>query len=88
MKNGSKYNNQLSVIGPIISKYRQNKNLSQNELSTKLLLIGIDIPKNSIQKLECGNRSIKDFEIAGVCKVLNITPNDLLNDFIKNLDKN
>ena len=73
MKNNIRYGEKLNVIGPLIRKYREQSNLSQSELSNKLLLIGIDIPKNSIQRLECGDRIIKDYELAGISKVLSIS---------------
>ena len=85
MKNNVKYGEKLNVIGPLIRKYREQSNLSQSELSNKLLLIGIDIPKNSIQRLECGDRIIKDYELAGISKVLSISIDELLKDFINKL---
>lgn len=85
MKNSVKYGNKLNVIGPTIRKYREKCNLSQAELSAKLLLLGIDIPKNSMQRLECGDRVIKDYELAGISKILNVSTDILLKDFIKDL---
>lgn len=86
MNNNVKYNGKLNVIGSVIREYRENQNLSQSDLSAKLTLLGIDIPKNSVQRLECGNRIIKDFELAGISKVLNISTDVLLKDFIKSLN--
>ena len=85
MKNSVKYNGQLNVIGSTIRKYREIAKLSQTEVSSKLLLLGIDIPKNSYQRLESGERTIKDYELAGISKVLNVSPNSLLEDFMKSL---
>lgn len=85
MKNNIRYGEKLNIIGPLIRKYREQSNLSQSELSNKLLLIGIDIPKNSIQRLECGDRIIKDYELAGISKVLSISIDELLKDFINKL---
>ena len=86
MNNITKYNNKLNVIGNKIKYYREQNNLSQTEMSNKLLLIGIDIPKNSIQRLENGNRIIKDYELAGFSKIFNISTDELLKDFIKELE--
>ena len=86
MNNNVKYNGKLNVIGSVIREYRENQNLLQSDLSAKLTLLGIDIPKNSVQRLECGNRIIKDFELAGISKVLNISTDVLLKDFIKSLN--
>ena len=60
MKNSTKYNNNLNVIGEKIKYYREMNNLSLSQLSDKLQLIGIDIPKNSLQRLEKGKRIIKE----------------------------
>lgn len=88
MKNNTKYNNKLNVIGNVIKYYREKNNLTLVDLSNKLLLLGIDIPKNSLQRLEKGNRIIKDFELAGISKVLNVSTEILLKDFKKELEWN
>lgn len=89
MNNITKYNDEyLNVIGHIVREYREIKNLSQKQLSDKLLLLGIDIPKNSIQKLETGKRVIKDYEIAGLSIVLGVPPTKLLQPFIDILKQN
>lgn len=85
MKNTIKYDNNLNVLGPIIRMHREKLNLSQAKLSDKLLLLGIDITKNSIQKLECRNRVIKDYELAGLSKVLGFSIDELLKVFINTL---
>ena len=85
MKNSVRYDNKLNVIGSVIRKYREKCHLSQADLSAKLLLLGIDIPKNSVQRLECGDRIIKNYELAGISKVLDVSPNLLLEEFIKEL---
>lgn len=86
MNNITKYNEKLNVIGNTIKYYREKNNLSQMDLSNKLLLIGIDIPKNSIQRLEKGNRIIKDYELAGFSKIFKISIDELLKDFIEELE--
>ena len=73
MKNSVKYNDKLNVIGPVIRKYREQANLSQADVSAKLTLLGIDVPKNSIQRLESGDRIIKDYELAAISKILNVS---------------
>lgn len=87
MKNSIKYKGKLNVIGPVIRKYREDLGLSQLDLSAKLTLIGIDIPKNSVQRLENGNRIIKEYELAAIAKILNVSTDELLKDFRKELDE-
>lgn len=50
---------------------------SQRQLADKLQLIGVDIDKNAIQRIECGKRFITDIEISAFCQVFAITPNAL-----------
>ena len=50
---------------------------SQKQLAEKLQLTGVDIDKNSIQRIECGKRFITDIEIAAFCRTFNIEPNEL-----------
>ena len=50
---------------------------SQRQLADKLQLIGLDLDKNAIQRIECGKRFLTDIEIIAFCKVFEITPNDL-----------
>ena len=86
MNNSTKYNEKLNVIGEKIKYYRELNNMSQSQLSDKLQLIGIDIPKNSLQRLEKGNRVIKEYELAGFSKIFRVTADELLKDFIRELE--
>lgn len=85
MNNCTQYHGKLNVIGEKIRDYREAKHWSQQVLSNKLQLIGIDIPKNSLQRVENGNRIIKDYELAGIMKVLGISADEMLRDFINEL---
>lgn len=84
--NVKKYNGKLNVIGKSIQKYRKSAKLSLTELSNKLQLLGLDIPKPSLQNIENGKRIVKEYEFYGLCKVLNISMEEMLKDFIKELE--
>ena len=86
MKNSTKYNDNLNVIGNKIKYYREINNLSLSQLSDQLQLLGIDIPKNSLQRLEKGNRIIKEYELAGFSKIFKVSTDELLKDFMKELE--
>jgi transcriptional regulator with XRE-family HTH domain len=81
-----KYNGKLNVIGNNVKKYREAEKMSLNQLSNKLLLLGVDIPKSSIQNIEKGKRIVKEYEFYALCKVFNISMEDMLKDFIKELE--
>lgn len=72
-----KLNNNLNVIGDNLRKYRKEKHLSQADLTMELNLLGINLHKNDIYMIENNKRTVKDYEICGFIKVLNITFYDL-----------
>ena len=87
MNNTIKYNGKLNAIGNKIKDYRIKNKMTQKELAEQLQLYGIDLNKNSLQKIERGDRIIKEYELAVFCKVFNVSADELLKDCIKNLLK-
>lgn len=87
MKNTIKYNGKLNAIGHKIKEFRIKNKMTQKELSEKLQLYAIDLNKNSLQKIERGDRIIKEYELAVFCKVLNVSADEILKDCIENLIK-
>lgn len=83
----TKYNNQLNVTGKKIKELRVKNNLSLSGLSTKLALMGIDISKPSLYKLETGHRILKDYELFGLSMVFKVPIEDFISDFMDNLKK-
>ena len=81
-----KYSNEkLNTIGNKVKMYRENNNWSLSDLSNKLMLLGIDIPKPSLQNIESGKRIVKEYEFYALCKVFNVSMEEMLKDFIKEL---
>lgn len=68
--------NNLNVIGGNLRKCRK-KHLSQANLMMELNLLGINMHKNDIYMIENNKRNVKDYEVWGFTKILNITYNDL-----------
>lgn len=85
MKNISKYNGKLNTISNQVRKYREEKNMSLAQLSNKLQLLGIDISKSSLQNIESGKRVVREYEFYVLCKVFDISMEEMLKDFIKEL---
>ena len=67
-----------NVCGKKIAEFRTNLKISQRELADKMQLVGLDIDKNAIQRIECGKRFVTDIEIIAFAKVFNVTFEDLL----------
>lgn len=78
MKNCGKYNNNLNVIGPILREKRIEKGMSFEALSSKLLLLGVNIPVTCLHRIENNQRTVRDYEICALSVVLDIDVNDLL----------
>ena len=67
-----------NICGKNISFYRMQLKISQRELADRMQLVGIDLDKNAVQRIECGKRFVTDIEVIGFSKVFNVSLNDLL----------
>lgn len=72
-----KLNNNLNVIGKNLRSIRKKKHLSQADLIKDLNLLGINMHKNDIYMIEANKRTVKDYELWGFTKVLNVSFEDL-----------
>lgn len=72
----------LNISGAKISKLRLRLpgRVSQRILSERLQLAGVDLGKNAIQQIECGERFVTDVELKALAKVLGVTTDELLSD--------
>lgn len=87
MNNTIKYNGKLNAIGSTIKEYRIKNKMTQKLLSEKLQLYGIDLNKNSLQKIERGDRIIKEYELAVFSIIFNVTTDELLKECIDKFKK-
>lgn len=69
-----------NIAGKNIERLRKGlKNkTSQRELAEMLQREGLDVDKNTIQRMESGARFITDIELKVIADVLNVTCDDLL----------
>lgn len=73
-KNGTRNN----IVGISIRKLRlEHPGMSQRILADKMQLVGIDLNKNAIQRIESGERFVTDIELKYFAEVFGITPNEL-----------
>ncbi|MBQ7308110.1 MAG: helix-turn-helix transcriptional regulator [Clostridia bacterium] len=71
--------NKNNICGKNVSKFRIELKISQRELADKLQLIGLDVDKNAIQRIESGQRFVTDIELVSLSKVFKKTYDELLN---------
>lgn len=72
-----KYENQRNITGNLLKKARIEKSMSKTDLSLKLELQGIYLTQTEIHRIEENKMSLKDFELIGLVKTLNIDFNEL-----------
>ncbi len=75
-KNAGKNN----LCGDNIRKLRLSYpvKLSQKGLADKMQLIGIDIDKNAIQRIECGKRFVTDIELKAFAEIFEVGLDQLI----------
>ena len=67
-----------NISGENITRLRKNLKISQRELADRMQLVGIDLDKNAIQRIECGKRFVTDIEIVAFAKVFDVSLDELL----------
>ena len=67
-----------NVCGKNIAKFRMKMAISQRELADKMQLVGIDIDKNAIQRIESGKRFVTDIEVIAFAKVFDVAFEEVL----------
>ncbi len=75
-----KYNNKSNISGKIIEQYREKLKMSRDELASQLQLLGINIDRTGILRIENNQVILKDFELVAICKILKINYKDLENE--------
>ena len=69
-----------NVCGLRIAHYRKTMGKSQRELADALQLMGLDLDKNAIQRIEAGKRFVTDIELTYLIRVLGVSYEDLLEE--------
>lgn len=72
-----KYNGKSNISGKIIENYRNNKNMTRDDLAKQLQLLGINIDRTGILRIENNKIILKDFELLAIITILNINIEDL-----------
>ena len=67
-----------NVCGEKIALFRKAMKISQRELADRLQLVGLDVDKNAIQRMECGKRFVTDIELMYLARVLQVSYQELL----------
>lgn len=69
-----------NVVGEKVRKYRMERNLSQRELSERLEMYAVYICRGSISRIESHARTVTDFELKAMAKILKVSVEELFDD--------
>ena len=72
------FNGKKNICGEKVKQARKKHGLSQENLAARLQVEGINIERDSVSRIEIGTRFVADYELAALCKVLNVSPEYLL----------
>lgn len=82
MKQIQYYGNK-NIISYRLKEKRIALGLSQEQLAARMQTMNVNMDQQMVSKIEKNNRQVTDFELACLCKCLEITPNEMLADFDK-----
>lgn len=69
-----------NLCGLCVAKHRKALRKSQRELADVLQIMGLDVDKNAIQRIEAGKRFVTDIELVYLAKALNVPYEELLSE--------
>ncbi len=76
------HNGSKNIIGKRLREARMNAKpqITQQDLSARLEVLGYNIDRVSISKIESGDRFVADYEVVGLAKALSVSIEWLLID--------
>ena len=74
----------MNIIGKKIREIRMQQGLTQEQLATACCLLGFDLSRSTLAKIESQNRQITDFEIRYFAQVLKVNEGEF---FVNNKNK-
>lgn len=69
-----------NLISENLIALRKKHGLSQRDLAHQLQLIGYDIDKNVITRIETQKRYVTDIELKALCEIFHISFEELISD--------
>lgn len=72
------FNGSKNICGARVKEARKKEGLSQEMLAARLQTEGVNIERDSVSRIEIGTRFVADYELAVLCRVLDVSPAYLL----------
>ena len=76
-------NGKNNICGAAVYKLRKKQipKMSQRILAERLQVMGIDVDKNAIQRIESGQRFVTDLELLALARVFKVSCEDLTGEY-------
>jgi len=72
-----------NIVGPVVRELREKSGLTQPQLAAKLNVLGWDISRETLAKIESQFRWVADFEILKLAGALGLEGPELLSRAVK-----
>lgn len=72
------FDGKKNICGDRVRTARKKLGLSQEDLAARLQVSGVIIERNSISRIESGDRFVADYELLALSSILKVTPAYLL----------
>lgn len=79
------HNGSKNLTGQRLKELRATAGLSQRGLARKLQLIGVDMDKNVITRIETNKRYVSDIELWALCRILEVSYDYLIDGKKQNM---
>ena len=66
----------MNIIGKKIREIRMQQGLTQRQLAAACCLLGFDLSRSTLAKVESRNRQVTDYEIRYFAKALKVSEGD------------
>ena len=75
------YDSNKNVIHARLRYYRNQRGLTQEQVVAKMQVMNVNMDQQMLSKIENNRRIVTDYELACLCRILNVTERELLADF-------
>ena len=69
-----------NIVGEKVKKFREERKLSQKDLSERLETQAIYICRGSISRIETHERTVTDFELRAIARILSVSIEELFEE--------
>ena len=77
------FNDRKNVISENLRLFRIKNKLTQQQLASKMQTLGVNMDQQMLSRIESNDRIVTDYELACLCHILRVEPQDLLGDFME-----